>query len=131
MKERDVRTERRRRREARGRRAELLAALALRLRGYRVLARRWRSPVGEIDLIVARGRTIAFVEVKARDSLDAAAESVSPHQRRRVARAAAHFLAGRPRLADRDLRFDVVLVAPGRWPRHVPAAWTETPGPPA
>ena len=116
------RTERRRA-FRRGHAAELLCLWHLRRRGYRVLARRFRVPSGEIDLIVRRGRVLAAVEVKARADLAAAGESVSPRQRRRVARALDHFIALRPELAGLALRFDVMLVTPRRLPRHVADAW--------
>jgi putative endonuclease len=83
-------------------------------------------PVGEIDLIARRGRVLAAIEVKARASLAEAGESVSLRQRRRVARALAQFLALRPDLAALAPRFDVMLVAPGRLPRHIVDAWQET-----
>lgn len=116
----------RRSRERRGRRAESLAALALRLKGYRILARRARTPSGEIDLVIRRGGTVAFVEVKTRASLAEAAASVPHRQRRRIVRAAAHFVAAHPRCAGLTQRFDVVLVAPRRWPRHIISAWRES-----
>lgn len=116
-------TARRRLAERRGHGAERLAALLLRLKGYRVLARGFRLPVGEIDLVAARGGIIAFVEVKRRGDLAAAIESISTRQRRRIARAAEAFMAGRPDLAGKDQRFDVVLVAPRRLPRHILDAW--------
>lgn len=106
-----------------GRRAEALAAWWLRLKGYRILARDRRSSAGEIDLIAARGRRIAFVEVKARGDLTAAAEALSANQRRRIQRAAEGFLAGRTDLAGFDVRFDVVLVRPWALPIHVADAW--------
>lgn len=113
----------RRRAYGRGRRAESLAAWWLRLKGYRIVARDFRVPVGEVDLIARRGAVLAVVEVKARDSLHAAGEAVAPRQRRRIARAAAAFVQRRPELAPLDLRFDVVLVAPRRLPRHLADAW--------
>jgi len=109
----------------RGTRAESLCLWQLRLKGYRLLARRYRTPVGEVDLIVRRGGVIAAVEVKARGDVVVAGEAVSPNQRRRVARALTHFLAGRPDLARLACRFDVMLVAPRRWPVHVVDAWQE------
>jgi putative endonuclease len=109
--------------ETRGRRAETLAAWFLRLKGYRVLATRYKTPVGEIDLIVRRGRQVAFVEVKARDSHDAAVLAVTPANRRRIARAAAAWLASHPAAAGLDLRFDVIVAAPRRWPRHLVGAF--------
>ena len=79
----------------RGRLAETICVWSLRLRGWRIVARGWRVPVGEIDIIARRGGTLAAIEVKARDTYDAAAEAVSPRQQRRVARAFSVFL---PRL---------------------------------
>ena len=110
-----------------GRGAETLAAWRLRISGYRILARRERTPMGEIDLVARRGRVIAFVEVKARGDLDTAAFALQPRQQARIARAAALFLARRPDLAVLSPRFDVVLVAPWRWPRHLADAWRESP----
>jgi putative endonuclease len=107
----------------RGHTAELLCLWHLRLRGYRILARRFRVPSGEIDLIARRGRVLAAIEVKARADLASAGESISHRQRRRVMRALEHFLALRPDLAGLAPRFDVMLVAPGRLPQHVVDAW--------
>jgi putative endonuclease len=103
--------------------AEELAAFRLRLAGYRILARNFRTPVGEIDLIARRGRHLIFVEVKARARDDAAAEAVSARQQARIRRAAEAFLAGRPDFAAFSCRFDAVLVTPWRAPRHVIDAW--------
>jgi putative endonuclease len=107
--------------------AETRAAALLLAKGYRIVARRWRSPVGEIDLVVRRGRVLAFVEVKARVSFDDAAEAVTARQQRRIAAAAAAWLAKHPDDATRDIRFDAVLVVPRRIPRHLPAAFDTTP----
>lgn len=109
--------------ERRGRRAESLAAWYLRLKGYRIIARRYRTAVGEIDLIARRGRLVAFVEVKQRPSDAEAAEAVTATGRRRIAQAAAAWLAAHPAAAALDLRFDVVMLVPGRLPRHLPAAF--------
>jgi putative endonuclease len=109
--------------ERRGRRAETLAAWLLRAKGYRILARRFRVAAGEIDLITRRGRTIAFVEVKARADHAAALEAVSPQQRRRIAAAAEGWLARRGDAAGCALRFDVVAVLPGRLPLHLADCW--------
>jgi putative endonuclease len=95
----------------------------LRLRGYRVLARRWRSPVGEIDIVARRGRLLAMVEVKTRATAEEALEAVGMSQRRRVERAAEAFLARHPALGRCDVRFDVVLIVPWRPPKHIMDAW--------
>lgn len=118
----------RKRRQAawrRGRLAEAICILHLRLRGWRIVARGWRVPVGEIDIIARRGKVVAAIEVKARGTVAAAAEAVSFRQRRRVTRAFAAFLAGRPDLAALAPRFDVMLLVPGRLPRHMADAWRE------
>ena len=112
--------------QSRGRWAERLAAWRLRFAGYRVIERNYRSPVGEIDLIVCRGRTLVFVEIKTRSSLDEAAEAIRAGQQRRIRNAAELFLAGHPQFAGHDLRFDAVLLAPGRFPRHLPDAWRDS-----
>jgi putative endonuclease len=101
-------------------------AAALLVKGFRIVARRWRSPVGEIDLVVRRGRLLVFVEVKARGAFDDAAEAVTERQRRRIAAAAEAWLASHADDLDRDIRFDAVLVAPWRVPRHIPAAFDVT-----
>jgi putative endonuclease len=103
--------------------AENVAAIFLGAKGYRTIARRWRSPVGEIDLVVKRGRLIAFVEVKARKGFDQAAESVLPRQRRRIVAAAQTWLAAHPEHAGYDMRFDAVLVSPGRMPQPIVSAF--------
>ena len=103
--------------------AEGRAALFLLAKGYRELARRWKSPVGEIDLVMRRGRMLIFVEVKARGRLEDAAEAVTVRQRQRIAAGAEAWLAAHPEHAGYDMRFDAVLVAPGRLPKHVIAAF--------
>lgn len=103
--------------------AESVAAIFLGAKGYRTIARRWRGRVGEIDLVVKRGRLIVFVEVKARKALDQAAESVLVRQRRRIVAAAEAWLAAHPEHAGYDMRFDAVLVSPGRMPQHVVSAF--------
>ena len=113
----------RRRAYARGRRGERIAAWWLRLKGYRVIAQGFRSPVGEIDLVARRGAILAIVEVKHRDSLALAGEAVGGRQQRRVRRAAELFLQRRPELAHLQLRFDAVLLVPGRLPSHLKDAW--------
>ena len=103
--------------------AELVCRWHLRLRGWRIVAHGWRCPSGEIDILARRGGVLAIVEVKSRADLASAATAVLPRQRRRIARAAAAFLAARPDLAGLAPRFDVMLVAPLRPPRHLPDAW--------
>ena len=99
--------------------AESRAAAWLIAHGYRILARRWKSPLGEIDIIAARRHTL----IKARATLDSAAESVTERQKHRIAAAAEAWLASYPQPTIRDMRFDAILVAPGRLPRHIPAAF--------
>lgn len=110
--------------ELHGRRAETIAALYLRCKFYRVVGRRVRTPLGEIDL-VARDPTgtLCFIEVKARAADSLAAESLTPRQRERIARAAALYLGARPALRHKGVRFDAILIAPRRWPRHIKDAW--------
>ena len=103
--------------------AEARAAAWLMAKGYRILARRFRSPYGEIDLVARRRNLLAFVEVKARASLDEAAYAVTPRQQRRIIDAAQAWLMTHPEHADFDLRFDVVLIAPRHLPRHLLAAF--------
>ncbi len=106
-----------------GLRAETLAALFLRFKGYRILARRYASPVGEIDIVARKGKALVFVEVKARADLDIAHESIRPTQRARIVRGAEAYLSRNPRYVNHDLRFDAVLIAPGRLPRHLISAF--------
>lgn len=108
--------------ERRGRWAETIALLHLLVRGYRPVARRLKTPVGEIDLVMRRGTVLAVVEVKARPSLDEAAEAIRPRQWQRLLRAAEWLMAGRPGLSALSIRFDAVLVS-GLAVRHVPDAW--------
>ncbi len=107
----------------RGRRAEWRAALLLRAKGYRIVARGYRCRAGEIDIVARRGRLLVAVEVKARAHLADAAEAIDPRQRRRIANALADFIARNASHADCDIRFDAVLLAPRRWPRHIADAW--------
>jgi putative endonuclease len=110
--------------EKRGRHSETLAALLLRLKFYRILGRRVRTKLGEIDLIArAPSGIVCFIEVKARAHDAGAADALGPRQQARIARAARLYLAGRPGLAPRGVRFDVVSVVPGRIPRHLRDAW--------
>ena len=107
----------------RGRGAERLALLWLMAKGYRPLARRYAAQGGEIDLIVRRGGTIVFVEVKARETMASAATAIGAGKQRRFRRAARAWLARHPWAGGLTLRADGVFVAPGHWPRHVPDAF--------
>ena len=113
----------RQRRDATGRRAESICAWLLRFKGYRVLARRFKTPVGEIDLVARRTSVIAFIEVKARPSVATALESVSARQRRRIGCAAQLFMQKRPDLANKQMRFDIMLGTPNKLPDHIIDAW--------
>lgn len=106
-----------------GRWAESLAALRLRCSGYRILARNWRVPVGEIDIVARRGRVLAIVEVKRRADRATALAAISPRQQQRLAKAALAFQTRRADCAGLDLRFDVITLGPGLWPRHLKDAW--------
>jgi len=108
--------------EKRGRGAETLACWYLRLRGWRIVARRARVPGGEVDIVARRGRTLAFVEVKARADEDTAAISLDRYRLRRVA-VAAERLAPRYMRDGDDVRIDAMFVVPGRWPKHMPNVW--------
>ena len=103
--------------------AETRAAAFLIAKGYRIAARRWRSPVGEVDIVARRRNLLVFVEVKARNHIDDAAYSVTERQQRRIAAAAAAWLAAKPEDSMCDIRFDAMLVAPRRLPRHITAAF--------
>ena len=103
--------------------AETVAALLLRLKGHRIIARRYKTPVGEIDLVALKGKRLAFVEVKRRKSLDDAGWSLPTRARRRIVRAAQYWLAGHPDFTGHDIAFDVVLTAPFAWPRHIANAF--------
>lgn len=108
--------------ERRGRGAETLACWYLRLKGWRILARRARVPGGEVDVVARRGRTLAFVEVKARSSEEGAAFALDDWRLRRVV-VAAERLAPRYMKEGDDVRIDAVFVVPGRWPKHVANVW--------
>jgi putative endonuclease len=103
--------------------AETRAAAWLMAKGFRIVERRWKCPLGEIDIVARRGSLLVFIEVKARARLDDAAESLGARQQRRIAAAAEAWLALNPDQKIRDIRFDAILVAPGRLPRHIPAAF--------
>ena len=103
--------------------AESRASAMLLAKGYRILARRFRTPHGEIDIVARKRNLIAFVEVKARETLDGAAYAVTPQQQVRISNAAQGWLVAHPEHADFDMRFDVILIAPKHLPRHLLAAF--------
>jgi putative endonuclease len=103
--------------------AESRAAAWLLARGYRILARRFRTRVGEIDIVARRRNLVAFIEVKARASLNDAAYAVTEQQQRRIVAAAEAWLAQNPQFERHEMRFDAILVAPGSLPRHLTAAF--------
>lgn len=108
--------------ERRGRLAETLACWYLRLKGWRILARRARAPGGEVDIIARRGRIVAFIEVKARADLEAASLALDQHRLRRVATAAERLAPRYARPGD-DQRIDAIFLIPGRWPTHLINVW--------
>jgi len=103
--------------------AEARAAAYLMAKGYRILAKRFRTPHGEIDIVARKRSLLAFIEVKARASLDEAAYAVTPRQQQRIIEAAQAWLVAHPEHADFDMRFDAMLIAPRRLPRHLLAAF--------
>jgi putative endonuclease len=106
-----------------GRRGEVWAAIWLMARGYRILGFRLKTPVCEIDLVAKRGDVLAVVEVKRRARLETALEAVSFDQRDRLRRAGAQLAANRPGLKGCAVRLDLMALAPGRLPQHIPDAW--------
>ena len=110
--------------EQRGRRSEFWAAALLLCKFYRVVGWRVKTKVGEIDLVaLSPDGILCFIEVKARGLEEAAVEAITGRQRSRIERAAALYLGARPALREKAVRFDAVLVTPGRWPRHLKDAW--------
>ena len=107
--------------------AETRAAAYLMAKGYRILQKRFRTPYGEIDLVARRRNLIAFVEVKARASLDDAAWAVTPRQQQRIINAAQAWLMAHPEHAEFEMRFDAMLIAPRSLPRHLLAAFDASP----
>jgi putative endonuclease len=105
-----------------GHAAEWRAVWRLRLAGFSILARRYKTKLGEIDIVARRGDLLVFVEVKARADITAAVDALGNRQFGRVSRAASLFLAHHPRYAASSVRFDAVLVS-GFWPRHLPDVW--------
>lgn len=109
--------------ERHGRLAESIALWFLRLKGYRLLARRYKSPAGEVDLIMRRGQTTVFVEVKARASHDEAVTAVTSQQSRRISGAAAFYTSRDEKAAQGFCRFDIVTVPSYLWPSHIQNAF--------
>jgi len=107
--------------------AESRAAALLMAKGYRILAKRFRTPYGEIDLVARKRNLLAFIEVKARANLDDAAYAVTPRQHQRIIEAAQAWLVAHPEHANFELRFDAMLIAPRRLPRHLLAAFDASP----
>ena len=105
-----------------GTRAEAIAVALPLAKGYAILARNYNVPGGEIDIIARRGRVLAFIEVKARTSFNAAIAAIDATKRRRISRAAAFWLAGKDRAQAYTLRGDAICIVPWRWPKHVEAA---------
>jgi putative endonuclease len=103
--------------------AESKAAALLLMKGYRILARRFKSPVGELDIVARRRGVLVFVEVKARESYSEAVEAVTEQQRRRIVAGAEYWLASHPKDGQGDIRFDVVIVTPGKIPQHIQNAF--------
>jgi putative endonuclease len=106
-----------------GHRAETIALWFLRLKGYRLLARRYKSPVGEIDLIMRRGRTTVYIEVKARALVDDSLFAVTPSQSRRISAAANYYASRDAKVAEGFQRFDIVAVPSYLWPTHIKNAF--------
>ncbi|MFZ3352434.1 MAG: YraN family protein [Xanthobacteraceae bacterium] len=106
--------------------AESRAALFLIAKAYRILARRWKTPFGEIDIVARRRNDLVFFEVKARDTLEDAAEAVTARNKQRIVAAAELWLAHHPQDAQRAIRFDVILMVPGKIPRHIVNAFDAT-----
>lgn len=107
----------------RGYLAEAWAVLYLRLCGYHVIERNWRSKLGEIDVLARKGRTLCLIEVKTRADAGLAGGALLHDQRRRLLRALGHYLKARPHLAELDLRCDVVAIGRFGWPVHLKDAW--------
>lgn len=106
-----------------GRRGELVGAVWLMAKGYRILGFRLKTPMGEIDLLAQKGKVLAVVEVKLRGTTEAALEAVTWRQRQRLRRAGEAFAGRRNDLQGAAIRLDLIALAPGRWPCHIRDAW--------
>ena len=113
----------RRRSERRGRRAEYIAEISLLFRGFRVVARRFKTKAGEVDLIARRGDLVLMVEVKARRTLTEAMDAVTPTALRRIEAAGDIWTGRQPDYGQLSIRYDLIAVLPHRWPVHVPSIY--------
>ena len=109
----------------RGKWGETISCFMLRLKGYHIIARNMRLPVGEIDIIAKRANILCFIEVKARKTERAALEALGIHQQKRILRAAKSFLSRNQRYGNHQIRFDLITISPKNWPKHIQNAWTE------
>lgn len=116
-------TDRRRKAQAFGLRAETWAGVYLRCKGWRVLTTRYKVPGGEIDIIARRGDLVIFVEVKGRPTLDLAADTITAQKQRRISQSVRLWLARNPWAMNKSLRGDALFIAPRAWPRHIPDAF--------
>jgi putative endonuclease len=109
----------------RGIRAEIIAGLYLTLTGWRVLAWRWKCPLGEIDLVAKNGKVITFIEVKARQKEQSALDSITAHQWSRISNAADIFMSQQRQYADCSWRFDKIIIVPRQWPKRFKNMWDD------
>jgi len=121
--DRKISSAKRKRAEKLGRRAEFFAGLFLRAKFFSILQKRYKTPIGEIDIIARRGDLLIFVEIKLRRKKSAIAEALQAVNRRRIVGAAKHYLAKNPHLAEKNMRFDVIFLAPFVIPVHLKGAF--------
>jgi putative endonuclease len=105
--------------EKRGHRGEWLAAMALRLKGYRIVAKRFKTKAGEVDIIARKRDLVVMVEVKARATLLEAMDAITPTAMRRIENAGDIWLTKQPDFAKLSIRYDMVAVLPRQWPKHI------------
>jgi putative endonuclease len=103
--------------------AEYWAAARLMLKGYRILALRYKTPHGEIDIVARKGQTLVMIEVKARAQAEDGLYAIRPQARQRIENAARYFLSGNPQYSAFDVRFDVVTISPAGGMTHLDNAW--------
>jgi len=108
---------------AKGHRGEWLAAFALQIKGYKILERGFRTKLGEIDIIAKKGNLIAIIEVKARRDIHSALDAVNYDSQRRISNAADIWLSMRRDFGELSVRFDIIAIVPGKWPKHFPGAF--------